>query len=307
MSQLEDACLILGYARVEGLLGVLDSAIKAACPRIYISIDGSIDPSVQENQRSLMRQIRLVSENSTSQIIIRHSQKNFGVAGGVISGIDWFFQNEEFGAILEDDLQVSENFFLFVQKAKELLRENPDYLMISGCRFSPEGKSISLTNYPLIWGWATSKENWLCMRNAIVHGPSFKGVLDYESSFWLAGALRVKYGVIDTWDIPLVLNFRQQKKYCLIPPVNLISNVGNDSFAIHTNSDHFPLNHPLGLISSADISLLTLDTSSSVVENMFLKKFVYRIRYRHIFSVLKFYFELMTRPARFKPLKSRLV
>jgi len=307
MSQAKDPCLILGYARVEGLLAVLKTAIKAACPRVYISIDGTADPKIQESQSRLMREIQLISENTSSLIIVRQSQKNLGVAGGVISGIDWFFQNEDFGLILEDDLEISENFFLYVRKAKEMLRRNPDYLMISGCRFSPEGNSISLTNYPLIWGWATYKDKWAEMRKPIIYGPSFAGFLNHESSFWLAGALRVKHGMIDTWDIPLVLNFRQQRRFCLIPPVNLISNVGNDSFAIHTTSDHFPLRHPLGIIESSAIEMLSLDVSSPDKENEFLKKFVYRIRRRHILSVVKFLFEFATSRPRLMPLKSRIV
>ena len=61
--------------------------------------------------------------------------------------------------------------------------------------------------------------------------------LDYERIYWLEGARRAYQGYVDVWDTALVALINSGPFFTLLPPTNLISNIGNDSVATHTGED----------------------------------------------------------------------
>jgi len=283
-------CLILGYSRVESLLHVLVSASKSGFSPIYISIDGPASDEVFKLQERLKGAIAKFASNSVTPVITNFGLNNLGVAGGVMSGIDWFFAHEDFGAILEDDLEFSTDLRLFFQFGEDFLNRTPSCLIVSGCRFSAPTQSASLTSYPLIWGWATNQKNWKLIRKGIVSKPRKMFSFNPIENYWLVGTRRVHSGDIDTWDIPFAYFSIKNNFSCLIPPVNLTTNVGVDDHAVHTKTHEFPLGLPHARLPKNNWSNVeTADSTQKLLEDRFLEKYVFNIKWRHSLSSLKYW------------------
>ena len=281
-------CIILGYARADALIKLVQRADLLGFNPIYISLDGPKDSVVADAQRHLKNQISILAPSLTATVFTNFGSLNLGVREGVITGIDWFFENELLGAILEDDLLISDDFLEFVRYGLLHISENPDALLISGCRFSNISSTVAATNYPLIWGWATTRSNWQTIRSAIISPPKVRLSLDAVRNYWQVGSLRVHKGIIDTWDIPLANFMRFSNYYCLLPPVNLTSNVGFDSHAAHTKKMEFPLGMALKRLPK-EVWQNRLLANDIEQENAFLEKFVYKIAFRHKFSMFRFF------------------
>ena len=230
--------LIIGFLRTDNILKLVNSISEQSDSRIYISIDGPRSIKEKEIQDLLIEKINEKKKVIKNDVFIRHHRKNLGIGCGVVSAIDWFFESVEFGVILEDDLEISGSLIAYVEIVRKILLENNDIWMASGTRVSPiqDRKTITASNYPQIWGWMTSKEKWNEIRKAMLREKKYqiKNLFSYKSNYFLVGARRVFAGKIDTWDIPIAYEMYMNKKKCLLPPVNLITNTGNDNLSTHT-------------------------------------------------------------------------
>lgn len=287
-------CLILAFSRLEGVSRLLSSLNPSKIKSIYLAIDGPTSDEISNSQAKIIKKVESYCTTNSICLIVWERDENLGVAKSIISAIDWFFSHEEFGIILEDDLIVSEDFFDFTVKSKDLLESNDDVLLISGNQFDQFGQlatSRNWTTYPLIWGWATSRTKWKIMKYGIVYSKLrlFRKPFNRVENFWRVGSLRVRSRQVDTWDIPLVYFMLHNRKLCLIPDKNLVSNLGNDQFASHTALGTFPLNLPIEKLNA----LLTVsppNTDDIRKYDKFLEKSVFHIKNRHTFLYLHFLF-----------------
>jgi hypothetical protein len=286
-------CLLIAFSRLEGISRLLSSLNPSEIEVVYLAIDGPNSEVMRETQAQIINAAESYCAINSLRLVVWQRDENFGVAKSIISAIDWFFTYEEFGIILEDDLLVGEDFFSFVVGNQHLL-ENDDVLLISGNQFDHQGmltQSKNWTTYPLIWGWATSKIKWEEMRYGIIHSKPrlLHRPFSKVENFWRVGTLRVRSRQIDTWDIPLVYFMLQNRKLCLTPEKNLISNLGNDQFASHTEVDSFSLNLPIERLHRS--TTIPEPNVQHIREyNLFLEKRVFRIRKRHSFLYIYFVF-----------------
>lgn len=242
-------CLIIAYSRPGGVRTLLESMEVANVSKVYIAIDGPRDETDTRNRKLILKIVEEYSQKGSMNIQVLARELNLGVGAGVISAIDWFFENEESGIILEDDLVPSRSFFEYSSMCLSQFDWDPEVWVISGTQVFPNRNQPSIStwsHYPMIWGWAGWASKWKLMRTSLLRHKSFKPLLSLSARFhfWRVGANRTLLGKVDTWDIPLAFEFYYQRKLCLLPPVNLISNVGNDSIAAHTGEAGFPLNQP---------------------------------------------------------------
>lgn len=275
-------CIILGYSRIDSLINLINQADRIGFNPIYVSIDGPSNGDIARIQERMILQISALSKVTKSQIIAKFREENLGVAAGIISGIDWFFKNETYGAVLEDDLELSDDFLRYVEFAEKILKKDQACLLASGCRFSSPDNRIAYTTYPLIWGWATSRLNWDKMRAGLLEKPKCVISFNARRNYWMVGSRRVHDGLIDTWDTPLASFMIENNFYCLIPPVNLTTNIGYDKHAAHTKSFSFPLGLPNGPLGDIDLESLQIQKDVEV-ENQFMDAHVYFIGLRHRF------------------------
>jgi hypothetical protein len=302
--------LIIGFIRVEGVQRLIDSLLGEQIQCVYLSLDGPRDANEIQEQEKI---IAIVSEFSNSNALpfyLRRCSSNFGVAVGVMSALDWYFSKVSFGVILEDDLVVGNEFIPFISKVKSEFETQKDIVMISGNQFNSMVKpsKLSATHYPQIWGWATNSEKWEVLRNGLLSqgGVLLRDFISPRNSFWAVGARRALLGKVDTWDLPLAKFMKRHSMVCLLPPVNLVTNVGADKFAAHTKENQFPLFAPIESFDTNKLSTEIPTNSETDKMDKYLEINVFRIGPLNLFS-LPFGLLRMLRHSDRSTLESRLI
>jgi len=282
------AVLVIGYSRPTGITNLIKSLILNGITKIYLSLDGPKNIRDIENQIIIQNEIDKISVNSDIQIKVLRQEFNLGIAVAVIGAIDWFFAQEDCGVILEDDLVISREFLSFTSSCLDKYLNNPNVWMISGSQllsnFSSNLETI-WTNYPMIWGWATWAQKWKEMRSCLIREKktTLSQTLNYRYIYWKVGAKRVLSGKVDTWDTPLAFEFKVQNKFCILPPLNLVSNMGFDDMASHTISRENGVGTPIEM-SYKRIILNSSPAINQVYEyNRLLESEIFRIRFKHFF------------------------
>jgi GR25 family glycosyltransferase involved in LPS biosynthesis len=268
--------LLTLHVRAEYLDSQLNTLKDANIKNLYISIDGPRNNSDEENQSRILQIISQNRENF-ELIEVRHSKVNLGIAVAMISAIDWFFSMNKSGVIFEDDIQFSSDSLEYFKQALQSIEQQSDTLMASGFQPFPETLNsycVSYTNYPQIWGWATNAEKWKVMRAYIFELPRISRKIDVAiRNFWKVGWQRVNEGYLDTWDLPIAAGMLFAGKFCVLPPVNLISNIGIDSFSTNTLTEDFPMGlKVVELQSAVDFSLKADQSEANKVNRLFDEK-----------------------------------
>jgi hypothetical protein len=275
--------LILGYSRPLGIQELLTSLIGSGVDTIYISIDGVKNSERNDSHQEIKKIVASFRIKEPGvQIALRLGNKNYGAGIAVVSGIDWFFKNENVGMILEDDLRISKSlpsYFDYLITSRNILSE---FSIITGTNYANNNSQFSFSTYPIIWGWATSSSNWKLMRADMISPQRFqaRNLFSASKSFWLLGKLRALSGEIDAWDVPLAGEFHFLKRKCLIPPVNLVKNIGFDNSATHTTEEIWPLNLKLSEIEKQAIDSITKFDDLECVDK-FLERRIFKIRFHH--------------------------
>jgi len=237
-----DTCLaIIAYKRSENLRLILDVAVKSDLSKIQIYLDAPKNVAdydqVDECRRIVIEYIRCFPE----LIELNFRAENLGSAMNVVSALDQMFETYKYGIVLEDDCIPSSEFFDFCKDAFGFFDLSDDSIMGCGSKyFGAKSAEASLSIYPIIWGWCTTADKWSILRMAYSR-KAFKfrrnpSVSWNETIYWRNGRWRSVNGYIDAWDIPLVDLMLSKNLSALHAPVNLISNTGNDQFALHTES-----------------------------------------------------------------------
>ncbi len=272
--------LIVGFLRTDYILALIEQAFRHTTARIYLALDGPRNSSELELQDQMLAAIDKIFPGTESRMLIRRNFENLGSGAAVISAIDWVFLEEDKALILEDDLVIDSDFFTYGRAIQKSIDASANILMWTGTRLDPTpGNQSSLVNYPVVWGWGTSRNKWQIIRNLILKREIQKSSLisAAELAFWKIGARRAQMGVVDAWDIPLAAQMISQGYYCAIPSVNLVTNLGFDIKATHTQKNIWPLGlyrQKYQLLEDA------LDTSQIAVQknNNFMRVNIYRVR-----------------------------
>ena len=152
--------LILAYNRFDKFFKCITTLNEQGIKKIFISIDGPRNNFDVINQEKIKRFCR---ENSLAlDIKINHLKYNNGCRLGPIKGITWFFNENKYGVILEDDVILSRNciesfYFLLLDNDK-----NNNYMSISSFNEFTNKQFESIYSIPVwrSWGWATWSDKW---------------------------------------------------------------------------------------------------------------------------------------------------
>lgn len=291
----DHAALIVAYARPEGVERLLKRCRESGVTRIYIAIDGPKSETVNSIQSKILKVISDFEAESKLTVKVWRRKANLGAAVSVATAIDWLFAVEPSGYILEDDLVPSVDFFIFAAAGLDEYKSNSKVWMISGSRMNPRIKGATLndwSHYPMIWGWATWSDKWLAMRQGLSFPKqrSWLHFFDARYNFWYFGSLRANLGLIDAWDVPLAYHQWQSEAYAVIPPVNLVTNVGFDSAATHTSGTSFPLNHPVDPLPLGYTFHDVPDSVSAKNYDLILERILFKVKFKHSFLGVYFRF-----------------
>ncbi|MEQ8556264.1 MAG: nucleotide-diphospho-sugar transferase [Cyclobacteriaceae bacterium] len=282
--------------------------------KLYIAADGPRS----EKESQLTEKTRKVIEehiNWDCEIQKRYRSENLGLRVAVSSAIDWFFESERAGVILEDDCLPDPTFFQFCKELLEKYKDNDQIMHISALNSFPKPTDLNgyhFSIYPKSWGWATWKRAWEKYDDSIekyqVATKSDKWSEMFQTSlgmtFWKLiiekMSIRKSRMRSTSWAYFWTLSVRYHDGLCINPNVNTIKNIGFDLDATNTSesgdfSDYmrniavesiqFPLIHP------SDIK------SDKEEDHKFLKYHLINSRTRRFLIYLKMIFPFL------KPLK----
>lgn len=282
------AVLIVGYQRVDAIRSILEQCLAAEVRNVLLSLDfPKVETTEALARNALIRKLVREYETKFESFHSRFLDTNIGCSANVLSSCDWAFDQYDAVAILEDDCKPSLGFFEFCQESVGYLKTSSEVLLACGTQFVPvteRGSSTILSKYALTWGWFTDADHWKTIKSELVllsHERRMKiKSIQYEQIYWHEGARRAYQGYVDVWDTALVAVINRGSYFALLPPANLISNIGNDSVATHTGEDKIWTNATQGKYVPGDFGVPIINPKA----DLWLKENFYGIRFRHLFS-----------------------
>jgi hypothetical protein len=245
---MESAVLFLIFSRPDTTARVFERIREARPPRLYVAADGpretrSGEAALCDQTRAIVNQVDWPCEVRT---LFRAS--NLGCKRAISGALDWFFEHEEAGVILEDDCLPEPSFFAYCDEMLRRYAHDPKVMCISGDTFLPDSSLLSdasyyFTSFGHIWGWASWRRAWQgydvdmkewtpgeCWRVVAKVFPDNKAM----QRIWFETYEKVAKGLIDTWDYQWNYHCWKSGGMSSAPRVNLISNIGFDGRATHT-------------------------------------------------------------------------
>jgi hypothetical protein len=286
---MKPAVLIVAYRRFENLERILRQSIESGCTEFFISVDGPQNNSAEliSDQNQLKSTVLRFQSNEGIEINYRFLQENYGCGVSVFSACDWAFSQCESLVIIEDDCIPSPSFFDFAEYSLTALRNNKDCLLFCGTQFVPpeiQKGEITKSRYALTWGWGTTNINWRYIKQFFLNENEKFGILpfniDFEQIYWHEGSRRAMQGYADVWDTTLLNLMQRKNKYAIMPPIGLVSNIGNDSHAVHTKKSSPWLNRETGEFSAEN----QINPIFNLMADEWIAKNFFRISPRHLIS-----------------------
>lgn len=275
------AVLIILYRRFNNLHQISEVIFRAKIPRIYLAVDvpplhlQTYDYLLERNNS--IEQLRNECHANGTELFLWMRSDNYGCARSVITACKWFYSNEEFGAVLEDDCLPSLEFFAFLKSNRKRFESESNMSFICGTQHAHvtnASKNVGyiVSSYPFLWGWATSREKWEEMsRNFICFSTSrrVRNVSVQEVIYWRAGIRRALKRYVDVWDTIIVGYMVLNGLYCMLPVRNLIINKGLDEFATNHTAQDSQNQWDINLIGEDVWN--ELDNVNNSIRNNFLK------------------------------------
>jgi hypothetical protein len=216
---------------------------KAKPAKLYIAADG---PRKNKNgEEELCQQTRDLVLNSIDwecEVKTLFQNENLGCGLGVSTGVSWFFEHEEQGIILEDDIVANLSFFKFCDELLQKYKYDKNVWTIGGYNhqgISTFKKSYSFTKTFYCWGWATWKDKW---KHFSLNVKKLKeNIFDWYTKNELVKnhfaeilwRMQNQEHRIDSWAYPYALTGISHKVLHIFPQKNMIKNIGN--FGAHIN------------------------------------------------------------------------
>ena len=204
--------LFLIFNRPDTTKQVFESIRKARPNKLYLAADGPRASKLGEVDLCMQTRNIVSQIDWDCEIKTLFRDENLGCKIAVSSAIDWFFENEEQGIILEDDCLPHESFYGFCETLLNYYKNDGRVFHISGNNFQDgiirgDG-SFYFSKYNHIWGWATWKRAWK-MYDVNLKFENEKEIEVFikrnfeakkEQLFWTKLYKNFIKSAIDTWD-----------------------------------------------------------------------------------------------------------
>lgn len=237
--------LLLIFNRLETTKLVFEAIRKRQPAFLFIAADGPRTNKEGEKEiTDLVRNYVIENIDWDCEVKTLFRDENLGCGRAVSEGISWFFDNVESGIILEDDCLPEASFFNFCEELLNLYKYNSQIVHISGNNFQDESTSYNCSyyysKYPNSWGWATWKRAWKIFDLKLEKEDYDKKInslnnFKNEKNYFKHMIKYIKAGnYYHIWDFQWLLTTNIQKGLCIVPAINLVTNIGFGEAATHT-------------------------------------------------------------------------
>jgi len=238
--------LLLIFNRPEPTREVF-KAIRAYQPaRLYVAADGPRPEKGGEWTLCAETRSVLNGVDWDCKVETLFRDQNLGCGTAVSEAINWFFDQEGEGIILEDDCLPDPSFFSFCEEMLDRYRDQPEVGSVSGNNFLPRSlhmeQPYGFSKYVQIWGWATWRRFWKNYDFKLVgEWSQWDGIIrranpvQNQANYWAEIFKTLRAGLIDTWDYQVMFSSWRHEYVHIFPSRNLVTNLGYGADATHTN------------------------------------------------------------------------
>ncbi|MEF1290871.1 hypothetical protein [Vibrio sp. M260118] len=258
--------LFLTFNRLDVTKHVFSEIRKAQPPHLYFASDGPREGRSGEKEKvQAVRDYVLDNIDWQCEVHTLLREKNLGCRDAVSGALDWFFEHEEMGIVLEDDCLPDPTFFQFCDELLEKYRTDTRIMCITGNNFQ-NGTQRGTGDYSYYfsqlnhcWGWASWRRAWRTWHDANKYfdeieknGSNNLTHNKNANTNWMHSFRNAKKGHVNTWDYTWTMANLINSGLTVTPQVNLVHNIGFGEEATHTSSGTcpesnaipFPLKHP---------------------------------------------------------------
>lgn len=258
--------LFLVFNRPDVTAQVFERIREAQPSLLYVAADGP--RADREGEAVKCQQVRdiatAVDWNCEVKTLFR--DQNLGCAAAVSEAINWFFEKEEEGIILEDDVLVHPTWFQFVDEMLERYRFEDEVMCVTAHSHDypvQEDASYAFSIYNHCWGWATWRRAWQNYDHELKEWVNkqnsdwLEQVGDGSRAFacyWKERFDSVLRSEVDSWAYRWTCSVWIAGGISIHPARNMMENIGFGTSATHTKNRperidrthlmHFPLKHP---------------------------------------------------------------
>lgn len=210
--------------------------------KLYLAADG---PREGRNEESKCEETRNRIESLIDwecKIHRLYRADNLGCDEAVYGAICWFFEQEEYGIIVEDDIVLGQDFYKMCEELLPLYHHSDDIMMITsqflGNKKDKTSFSYGFSNYSYIWGWATWRRAWDKMDMQMKTWPQitfwslykqygFVRALFFRYYYWKDSYKKVLNNEkSNPWDCRWAFSMFYNNGLSITPYVNLSKNIG---------------------------------------------------------------------------------
>ena len=295
MKSLNVPVLFVAFNKPNHTKRVFEAIRKAKPKKLYITVDAARNKEEEKKVNEVKKIISNVDWPCKVKKLFRGDNQG---CLNVAYGINWMFETEEKGIILEDDCLPSPDFFRFCSELLEKYKEDSRVMQISGNNFikrKRDNYSYYFSNYSLIWGWATWKRAWKkCKLNLDLYTHIKKEHRLHDLYPNRRERILRKYlydrtiqdnQIKKNWGMYWFFTIAVHYGLCINPTVNLVSNIGLDinsnnmkeklyNYMYRPNEKlDFPLKHPPYMVRDTKADLRYIDWNlKNKIKILFLKK-----------------------------------
>ena len=265
--------LLAAFSRYDTARTVMEAIRVARPPRLYFACDGprSAEETLKTDKvRSLVELVDWPCELHT-----RFQETNQGLKKCMVGNMDWFFQHEPEGIVLEDDTAPVPSFFWFCEELLDRYRNDESIWWILGNNLMADPNAtpsasyyFSQHGYGAPWGWAGWRTSWALYDADMKAWPTVRDTAEWNA-FFLSRPERDEAnhlfeatwdGSIKTWDFQHDFARILNKGITIMPEFNLVRNIGFEGTGTNTvqgddprDVDNacempFPLVHPKRIV-----------------------------------------------------------
>jgi hypothetical protein len=251
--KVESPVLLIIFNRPDCTRQTLNRIRGAKPAKLYVAADGPRQYKPSDAERCALARAVIEEVDWPCEVKTLFREQNLGCGKGVSGAITWFFEHEEAGIILEDDILATESFFRFCDEMLVRYANETRVGTITGNCFVPQdvfgGASYAFSSYSGIWGWATWRRVWQNYDYTMAAWPEWKqttglyatlGGRSKICTYWSEIFDRTHEslslsGTATTWDYQLVYMLWQKRFLTVVPTYNLTSNIGFAIDGTHTS------------------------------------------------------------------------
>ncbi|SOD20339.1 nucleotide-diphospho-sugar transferase [Pedobacter xixiisoli] len=245
---MKSAVLYLVFNRIDETKESFETIRKAKPPKLYVAADGP--RNAVNGEREICDAVRKIATNVDwdCEVLTLFREENLGCKTAIVIAIDWFFENEPEGIILEDDIIPKNEFFEFCDIMLEKYRNENVIKAVSG--FNQFGQNIESNSYYFsrgfyAWGWATWKSRWSNYKvdnldMSLLESREVKSVYHKAAIEGVKFNLNIiQAGVLDTWDYQMLYMIMVENGRVVAPLANLTTNIGANGAHSMNNQNIF--------------------------------------------------------------------